>query len=100
MTFEIPFDKDISMAQYILRLKMTFKKNLDKSAVNVFWAGVILLFACFMLSDKERPGYGTKTFPWCEPIDGVSVDRPRVVKTGKAAWKNLFLMERHRGPVE
>jgi hypothetical protein len=57
MTFEIPFDKDISMAQYALRLKMTFKKNLSKSAVNVFWAGVILLFACFMLSDKKGPGY-------------------------------------------
>jgi hypothetical protein len=37
MTFEIPFDKRISITQYTLRLKMTFKKNLGKSAVNVFW---------------------------------------------------------------
>jgi hypothetical protein len=57
MTFEIPFDKDISMAQYTLRLKMTYKKNLSKSALNVLGAGVILLLASFMISDKKMPGY-------------------------------------------
>jgi hypothetical protein len=57
MTFEIPIDKEVSIAQYTLRLKMTFKKNLSKSAVNVFCAGVILLFASFMISDKKTPGY-------------------------------------------
>jgi hypothetical protein len=57
MTFEIPFDKRISIAQYTLRLKMTFKKNLGKSSINVLGAGVILLFASFMISDRKTPGY-------------------------------------------
>lgn len=57
MTFEIPFDKDISTAQYTLRMKMTFKKNLGKSSRNALGAGVILLFASFMISDKKMPGY-------------------------------------------
>jgi hypothetical protein len=45
MTFEIPIDREVSIAQYTLRLKMTFKKNLGKSSMNVLGAGVILLFA-------------------------------------------------------
>ena len=57
MTYVIPFEKDISIAQYALRLKLTFKKNLSRSAVNVLGAGVILLFASFMLSDKRTSGY-------------------------------------------
>jgi hypothetical protein len=57
MTFEIPFDKDISMAQYTLRLNTTFKKNIGKSSFNALGAGVILLFASFMISDKRTPGY-------------------------------------------
>ena len=57
MTFEIPFDKRISIAQYTLQLKMTIKKNLGKSSMNVLGAGVILLIASFMISDKHTPGY-------------------------------------------
>jgi hypothetical protein len=57
MTFEIPIDREVSIAQYTLRLKMTFKKNIGKSSMNVLGAGVILLFASFMISDKKSPGY-------------------------------------------
>ena len=57
MTFEIPIDKDVSIAQYTLRLNMTFKKNLGKSSMNVLGAGTILLFAWLMISDKKTPGY-------------------------------------------
>jgi hypothetical protein len=57
MTFEIPIDREVSIAQYTLRLKMTFKKNLGKSSMNVLGAGVILLFASFIISDKKTPGY-------------------------------------------
>jgi len=57
MTFEIPIDGKIAIAQYTLRLNRTFKKNLGKSSMNVLGAGVILFFAWLMISDKKSPGY-------------------------------------------
>jgi hypothetical protein len=57
MTFEIPIDKDVAIAQYTLRLNMHFKKNIGKSATVVLCAGVTLLFAWLMISDKKAPGY-------------------------------------------
>jgi hypothetical protein len=57
MTFEIPIDSEIAIAQYTLRLNMTFRKNLGKSGMNALGAGAILLFAWLMISDKKTPGY-------------------------------------------
>jgi hypothetical protein len=57
MTFEIPIDREIAIAQYTLRVKMTFRKNLGKSGMNALGAGAILLFAWLMISDKKTPGY-------------------------------------------
>ena len=57
MTFDIPIDGNIAIAQYTLRLNRTFRKNLGKSSLNALGAGVILLFAWLMISDEKSSGY-------------------------------------------
>jgi|ERR1700754_693296 len=57
MIFEIPFNAKISIEQYTLRLKLTFKKNLITSGKNLVASGVIIFFGWLMLSDKSNVGY-------------------------------------------
>lgn len=57
MTFEIPFDKEITTAQYTLRLNQTFKRNLSKAGFIVFCAGIMLLLAWLEVRGKMTLGY-------------------------------------------
>ncbi len=57
MIFQIPFNAKLAIEQYTLRLKLTFKKNLETSVKNLICSGVIIFFGWLMISDKTNIGY-------------------------------------------